>query len=111
MKTEDIHVLINSLNKVIRSKREERGIKADSYLTAIPRIEKLFGPIKRVSIDLVYNEKPVIFLQLEARVVDDIDRQEVFDNCASLFTKELYLLLLDQKDKFESIIQDKYGVE
>lgn len=113
MKTEDLHKIVYDLNVVLQSKREEREVSdtssVNNYLIAVPRVEQLFGPIKRISISLTYNGYMVIHNQLEARVVNDDEQAILLSDCIEQFIKELFTSLLDHKDDiWEKIIENKY---
>lgn len=107
MRTEDIYSTINDLNKSIRSIREERKVEGRSYLAVVPRIEKLYGPMNKMSITLTFNGKIVLYTQLVGRVVDTTDKDILVSQCVRAFQEQLFISLLDQRPKWESIIMDK----
>lgn len=117
MKTEDLHKIVYDINKVLQFKREEMNITDSSsinnYLTVVPRIEKLFGPIKRISISLTYNGYMVIYAQREGRIVNDDEQEILLNDCIEQFISALFTSLLDHKDDiWEKIIENKYhGIE
>lgn len=117
MKTEDLHKIVYNLNIVLQSKRREREItdssSVNNYLTVVPRVEKLFGPIKRMSISLTYNGYMVVYTQIEGRAVNDDEQEVLLNDCIEQFTTALFTSLLDHKDDiWEKIIENKYhGIE
>ena len=117
MKTEDLHKIIYDLNTVLQSKRKERDItdssSVNNYLTVVPRVEKLFGPIKRISISLTYNGYMVVYVQREGRVVNDDEHEILLNDCIEQFINALFISLLDHKDDiWKKIIENKYhGIE
>lgn len=107
MKTEDVHSIVNDLNKAIRSIRENRKVESGSYLAAIPRMEKLYGPMNKMSISLTFNGKMLLYNQSVGRVVDDSDKDILISQCIRTFQEQLFISLLDQRPKWEFIIMDK----
>lgn len=117
MKTDDLHKIVYDLNIVLQSKRREMEItdssSVNNYLTVVPRVEKLFGPIKRMSISLTYNGYTVICAQKEGRAVNDDEQEILLNDCIEQFISALFTSLLDHKDDiWEKIIENKYhGIE
>lgn len=117
MKTEDLHKIVYDLNKVLQFKREEMNITDSSsinnYLIVVPRVEKLFGPIKRISISLTYNGYMVVYTQIEGRAANNDEQEILFNDCIEHFISTLFTSLLDHKDDiWEKIIENKYhGIE
>lgn len=117
MKTEDLHKIVYDLNMVLQSKREEREISdtssVNNYLIAVPRVEQLFGPIKRISISLTYNGYMVVYAQTEGRAVNSDEHEILLNDCIEHFISALFTSLLDHKDDiWEKIIENKYhGIE
>lgn len=117
MKTEDLHKIVYDLNTVLQYKRKKMKITDSSsinnYLTVVPRVEKLFGPIKRMSISLTYNGYMVVHVQIEGRVVNDDEKEILLNDCIEQFITALFTSLLDHKDNiWEKIIENKYhGIE
>ena len=117
MKTEDLHKIVYDLNMVLQSKRKEKEItdssSVNNYLTVVPRVEQLFGPIKRMSISLTYNGYMVVCVQREGRAVNDDEQEILLNDCIEQFTTALFTSLLDHKDDiWEKIIENKYhGIE
>lgn len=117
MKTEDLHKIVYDLNMVLQSKRKEKDItdssSVNNYLTVVPRVEQLFGPIKRISISLTYNGYKVVYVQREGRIVNDGEQEILLNDCIEQFTTALFTSLLDHKDDiWEKIIENKYhGIE
>lgn len=117
MKTEDLHKIVYDLNMVLQSKRKKMEITDNSsvnnYLTVVPRVEQLFGPIKRISISLTYNGYIVINVQREGRAVNNDEQEILLNDCIEQFINALFISLLDHKDDiWEKIIENKYhGIE
>jgi hypothetical protein len=117
MKTEDLHKIVYDLNMVLQSKRKEKDItdssSVNSYLTVVPRVEQLFGPIKRISISLTYNGYKVVYVQREGRAVNNDEQEILLNDCIEHFISALFTSLLDHKDDiWEKIIENKYhGIE
>lgn len=117
MKTEDLHKIVYDLNMVLQSKRKEMEITDSSsinnYLTVVPRVEKLFGPIKRISISLTYNGYKVVYVQREGRAINDDEQEILLNDCIEQFITALFTSLLDHKDDiWKKIIENKYhGIE
>ena len=117
MKTEDLHKIVYDLNKVLQFKREEMNItdrsSINNYLIVVPRVEKLFGPIKRISISLTYNGYKVVYTQTEGRAVNDAEQEILLNDCIEQFISALFTSLLDHKDDiWEKVIENKYhGIE
>ena len=117
MKTEDLHKIVYDLNMVLQSKRKEKEItdssSVNNYLTVVPRVEQLFGPIKRISISLTYNGYKVVYVQREGRIVNDEEHETLLNDCIEQFITALFISLLDHKDDiWEKIIENKYhGIE
>lgn len=113
MKTEDLHKIVYDLNMVLQSKRREKKITDSSsinnYLTVVPRVEQLFGPIKRMSISLTYNGYMVVYAKKEGRAINDDEQEILLNDCIEQFTTALFTSLLDHKDDiWEKIIENKY---
>ena len=117
MKTEDLHKIVYNLNMVLQSKRKKMKItdssSVNNYLTVVPRIEKLFGPIKRISISLTYNGYMVVNVKIEGRAVNNDEQEILLNDCIEQFINALFTSLLDHKDDiWEKIIENKYhGIE
>lgn len=117
MKTEDLHKIVYNLNMVLQSKRKKMEITDNSsvnnYLTVVPRIEKLFGPIKRISISLTYNGYMVVNVKIEGRAANNDEQEILLNDCIEQFINALFTSLLDHKDDiWEKIIENKYhGIE
>lgn len=117
MKTEDLHKIVYDLNMVLQLKRKEKEItdssSVNNYLTVVPRVEKVFGPIKRISISLTYNGYMVAYVQREGRIVNDDEQEILLNDCIEQFISALFTSLLDHKDDiWEKIIENKYhGIE
>lgn len=113
MKTEDLHKIVYDLNMVLQSKRKEKDITDNSsinnYLTVVPRVEKLLGPIKRISISLTYNGYTIVYVQKEGRAVNSDEQEILLNDCIEQFISALFTSLLDHKDDiWEKIIENKY---
>lgn len=97
MKTEDLHKIVYDLNMVLQSKRRERDItdssSVNNYLTVVPRVEKVFGPIKRMSISLTYNGYKVVYVQREGRIVNDEEHEILLNDCIEQFISALFTSL------------------
>jgi hypothetical protein len=117
MKTEDLHKIVYDLNTVLQFKRKEKEItdssSVNNYLTVVPRVEQLFGPIKRISIALTYNGYMVVYAQREGRAVNNDEQEILLNDCIEHFISALFTSLLDHKDDiWEKIIENKYhGIE
>lgn len=117
MKTEDLHKIVYNLNMVLQSKRKKMEITDNSsinnYLTVVPRVEQLFGPIKRISISLTYNGYMVVNVKIEGRAVNNDEQEILLNDCIEQFINALFISLLDHKDDiWEKIIENKYhGIE
>ena len=85
----------------------------NNYLTVVPRIEKLFGPIKRISISLTYNGYMVVNVKIEGRAVNNDEQEILLNDCIEQFINALFTSLLDHKDDiWKKIIENKYhGIE
>lgn len=111
MKTEDIHNVISDLNRTIRQERLVAGIECSNYLAVLPRIERLYGATKKVSLTLIYNGSPVLYTHIIDRIADDDYKEECISRCISDFMQKLFALLIETPAVMREIINDNVTVK